>query len=203
MNKVDEMYATSRDAAAFAEQYGRYVSSLLQQLDCGAIAQVVRLVMDTRDRGKTTYFMGNGGSAATASHFANDFSIGLQVSDQPFRAVSLADNNAMVTCIANDFGYSEIFKKQLELFLTDGDLVVAMSASGNSPNVVSAVEYANARGNHTVGFVGFDGGKLKQVCEVCVHVETAVGEYGPVEDLHMVLDHLMTSFIYRATAQTR
>ena len=198
MNKVDAIYANSVGAREFAEQYGRYVSDLLAQLDFAAVDRLIQVIIETRDRGKTTFFMGNGGSAATASHFANDFSLGPRAIAKPFRALSLADNNALVTCIANDYGYAEVFRKQLEIFLTDGDLVVGISASGNSPNVVGAMVYARDRGNPTAALVGFDGGRLKQVSDICVHVRTAQGEYGPVEDVHMVLDHLMSAYISKA-----
>jgi D-sedoheptulose 7-phosphate isomerase len=113
----------------------------------------------------------------------------------PFRAVSLTDNVAVLTAIANDIAYADVFVRQLEGLLRPGDVVVAISASGNSPNVVRAIEYARSHGAVTVGLTGFDGGRLKALCDEAVHVATPPGEYGPVEDTHLVLDHLITGYL--------
>jgi D-sedoheptulose 7-phosphate isomerase len=140
------------------------------------------------------FFIGNGGSAATASHFANDIAIGTRTGDaKPFRAMALTDNVAVLTALANDNGYDSIFVDQLKVHLRDGDALVAISASGNSPNVIAAVEYARSRGAKVVGLTGFDGGKLRTLSDIAIHAQTAKGEYGPVEDLHMVVDHLVGS----------
>jgi D-sedoheptulose 7-phosphate isomerase len=108
-----------------------------------------------------------------------------------------------VTAIANDDGYEQLFVQQLAVLMRPGDLVVAISASGNSPNVLRAVEYANANGAATIGLTGFDGGKLKGLARHAVHVPTAKGEYGPVEDAHMVLDHLVASSLVRRVRAER
>jgi len=102
---------------------------------------------------------------------------------------------SLITALANDDGYENIFIAQLRNILNAGDVVVGISASGNSPNVVKAIEYANSKGAVTVGLTGFLGGGLKEVSQVCVHVETPKGEYGPVEDVHMILDHLVTTYL--------
>jgi len=102
---------------------------------------------------------------------------------------------AVLTAIANDYGYEHVFAKQLEAQLSPGDVVVAISASGNSPNVLNAIEYANARGATTIGLTGFDGGRLAKMVRHAVHVPTERGEYGPVEDAHMVLDHLVGGYV--------
>ena len=203
MNSLDEVYANSTGPADYARRYASYLSQLLARLDAGAVERVIHLIMETRDEGKTLYFMGNGGSAASASHFANDFGVGPGVIIKPFRACSLTDNTAVLTCIANDIDFADVFRRQLQLQLTSGDLVVAISASGNSANVVRAVEYANACGNRTVGLTGFDGGRLRQICTECIHIATPGGEYGPVEDLHLILDHVMSSYIVRAVREAQ
>jgi D-sedoheptulose 7-phosphate isomerase len=116
------------------------------------------------------------------------------------KVVSLTDNVAVITALANDYGYDRIFVMQLEPLLAEGDVVVAISASGNSPNVVQAIEFANERKAVTVGLTGFDGGRLGELCEIHVHVPSARGEYGPVEDAHMVLDHLVMSYLWEKWA---
>ena len=143
--------------------------------------------------------MGNGGSAATASHFANDIAIGSKSWSKPFRALSLVDNIPTLTAIANDDGYEEIFVQQLKVQMVPGDVVVAISASGNSPNVVRAIEYANANGAFTVGVTGFDGGKLRDISRIGVHIPTTKGDYGHVEDVHMILNHLISAYLMRAS----
>jgi D-sedoheptulose 7-phosphate isomerase len=203
MNNIDKIYARSKGPTAFASDYADYFGGALKTLDFKAIGQVIEVFFHARDNGKRIFFIGNGGSAATASHFANDVAIGTRCSEKPFKAISLTDNNAIITAIANDDGYDQIFVKQLEVLMERGDVVVAISASGNSPNVVKAVELANSIGNVTVGFTGFDGGKLKQLCSHVVHIATDRGEYGPVEAMHVVLVHLMGNYLLKAVEQEK
>ena len=158
------------------------------------------ILTDSRERGAHIFFIGNGGSAATASHFANDISIGTRVShtDKPFKAMSLTDNMAVITAVGNDDGYEHIFTKQLQNFAKTGDVLVAISASGNSPNIIHTVEYAKTKGLKVIGLTGFDGGKLRELSDIRIHVQTRKGEYGPVEDVHMFVDHLIGTYFNRA-----
>ena len=195
MNKIEQFYRENTEASAFAQAYLRYLSEVLAKLDLSAIALFIETLVQARERGARIFFMGNGGSAATASHFANDIAIGSRSWAKPFRALSLTDNLASITAISNDSGYEEIFTQQLIVQMQHGDVVVALSASGNSPNVVKAVEYANANGAVTVALTGFDGGELKRIAKVNVHVPTNKGEYGPAEDVHMILDHLVGAYL--------
>ena len=156
------------------------------------IADFIDILLKTREQGSIVYFIGNGGSASTASHWANDLSIGTKLLDKPFRAISLCDNQSVLTAIANDYGYEDIFSRQLAILLKENDVVVAISASGNSPNIIQALNVAKNKGVITVGLSAFDGGKLKALVDISVHVPTAQGEYGPAEDVHMMLDHLVT-----------
>ena len=196
-NTLDQIFESSMGGADYARSYANYLCQLLEELDYESVAQVMDIFCAARERGSRIFFLGNGGSASTASHFANDFAIGTRLSVKPFKAVSLTDNNSILTALGNDEGYENIFVKQLEVYLEPEDVVVVISASGNSPNLVEAVEFANKRYNPTVALVGFDGGKLKQISGANVHIETPKGDYGPCEDLHMILDHLMASFLYR------
>lgn len=204
MNAVDEIYAAHPDAEGFAGGYANYLAEVLGRLDRKAVAAFMTLVLETRNRGGRIYFIGNGGSAATASHFANDFSIGTRCAEKPFKAISLTDNVAAMTAIANDEGYDQLFVKQLEVVMEPGDIVVAISASGNSINLVKALEFAKTRGNHTVALTGFEtGGRIAELAETVIHVKTRHGEYGPVEDAHMFIDHLMGSYFNRVVTGER
>ncbi len=196
-NKLDEIFAANRKPADFAKEYSAYLATILGKLDYNEIGKMIETVLDARERGAHVFFIGNGGSAATASHFANDISIGTRVTDKPFKAMALTDNVAIMTAVGNDDGYEYIFTKQLQNFANPGDVLVAISASGNSPNIIHTVQYARQKGLKIVGLTGFDGGKLRELSDIKIHVQTAKGEYGPVEDVHMFVDHLIGSYFNR------
>ena len=189
MNNIDRFFTP--DPGAFAKAYIKYLQSVLQCVDTAEIGRFIETLLDARRRGVTVFFIGNGGSAATASHFANDLAYGSNDYEQPFRAVSLTDNVPVLTALGNDFGYEEIFVRQLRVLGKQGDVLVGISASGNSPNVIKAFDYARSAGIKTVAITAFDGGKMKAMADEGIHVPTEPKEYGPAEDVHMVLDHLV------------
>lgn len=193
MNNLERLYAEHPTAAEFADGYLRYLSDILAQLDRGQIAAFITALQEARQRGATVFFLGNGGSAATASHFQNDLT---RWRENPMRIISLTDNVAVLTAIGNDYGYENVFRMQLENLLRPDDVVVAISVSGNSPNVLRAMEYAKEQGATTVGLTGMDGGELARVSDINVHAPTLQGEYAPAEDVHMILDHLVVSFLW-------
>jgi D-sedoheptulose 7-phosphate isomerase len=194
-NNIDRFFTP--DPVEFARAYLEYVQTVLRRIDVGEIASFIRTLLDARERGATVFFMGNGGSAATASHFANDLAIGTNDYERPFRAVSLADNVAILTAIGNDFGYDEIFVRQVRVLGKRGDVLVGISASGNSPNLLKAFAYADSAGIASVAITAFDGGKMKTAAKQGIHVPTGLKEYGPAEDAHMVLDHLIGAYLIR------
>lgn len=195
MNNVQKIFEETKTPASFSRNYLSYLSTILSQLDEKAIGKFIEIILNARDTSKAVYFIGNGGSAATASHFANDIQIGTRTTGKPFKVQSLTDNVAILTAVGNDFGYDFIFVKQLEALLNDGDVVVGVSASGNSPNVIKAIEYAHLRKCTSVGLTGFDGGKLKELAQHNLHVPSIKGEYGPVEDVHMIFDHILGNYL--------
>ena len=178
----------------FSDNYLKYLNSLIDKLDRNEIASFVDHVLAIRDRDKSIFFLGNGGSASTASHFVNDISLGSRQFENPFRAVSLCDNQAVITAIANDDGYENIFLQQLQTQAKPGDSIVCISASGNSKNLIKAVEWSKTNGIYTISLTAFDGGYLKQHTDLNIHVPTNIGEYGPAEDLHMVICGLIGSY---------
>ena len=196
MNNLDDIFSKSQSGGDYARRYASYLSELLMSLDVEAIEKTIAAFQKARADGKTIFFVGNGGSAATCSHFAEDLEYGTRTEGKkPFRVLSLTDNTAYITAVANDEGYENVFLRQLEGHFSAGDVLVAISASGNSPNAVRAVEHANSKGGITIGMVGFDGGKLKSICHHCCHVKTIKGAYGPVEDIHLVLDHIISTYL--------
>ena len=178
----------------FSDSYLTSLSGLIAELDHSAIASFVDLLLESRSQDGTTFFLGNGGSASTATHFVNDISLGSRQFKKPFRAISLCDNQAVITAIANDDGYENIFLQQLKTLAMQGDTIVCISASGNSKNLIKAVEYAKENKLYVVGLTAFDGGYLKENCDLNIHVPTKIGEYGLAEDLHMVICGLIGSY---------
>ena len=160
----------------FSNEYLEYLSSLIAQLDREPISKFADLLLTSRESGSTTFFLGNGGSASTATHFVNDVSLGSRQFDKPFRAISLCDNQAVITAIANDDGYENIFLQQLQTLAKAGDTIVCISASGNSKNLIKAIEHAREHNIFIVGLTAFDGGYLKQNCDLNIHIPTKVGE---------------------------
>jgi D-sedoheptulose 7-phosphate isomerase len=198
MNNLDMMFSISDSLVEYSEKYFNYLYKISKKIDGESITRFVNQLNATRDRKAKIYFIGNGGSASTASHFANDLSIGTRNFYNPYSAVSLCDNVAVITAIGNDYSYENIFYLQLKALRQSQDMVVAISASGNSPNVVKAINYANELGSITFSLTGFDGGELKRISQGCIHVEAEKGEYGPVEDAHMIIDHLLNTYLFRA-----
>jgi len=197
MDNISRIYEENYRIAEFASGYFSYLSNVLQRIDVLQIERFIGILLDARERGASIFFIGNGGSAATASHFVNDIGVGTLSWDKPFRAMSLSDNSAVVTAIGNDRGYENIFVEQLKLYLKPSDIVVLISASGNSLNIIKAMDYANEIGAITVGLTSFDGGKVRERVTCCVHVPTEKGEYGPAEDSHMIIDHLVSAYLLR------
>jgi D-sedoheptulose 7-phosphate isomerase len=163
---------------------------ILSRLDADAVNVVMNELEAARKRNATIYTMGNGGSASTASHFVNDFNKGVSEHlEQPFRFACLNDNIATVMAIANDISYDAIFEFQLRGKVTKDDLVIGISGSGNSPNVLKAVELAKSAGAKTIGLTGFDGGKLAEAADLSLHVP--VMSMQVTEDVHVMFGHLM------------
>ena len=197
MNNIDKIFTHDNDPRRFAKAYFTYLYSVLQNIDTKEIAVFVETILDARERGATVFIIGNGGSAATASHMANDFAIGTNDYDKPFRVISLTDNVSVISAIGNDFGYDDIFVRQLKVYAKKGDVLVGISASGNSKNLIDAFNYAKLSDVKTVAITAFDGGKLKAIANEGIHVPTEAKEYGPAEDAHMILDHLISGYLMR------
>jgi D-sedoheptulose 7-phosphate isomerase len=180
--------------AQIVHGYLGHFRALVDAVDVDAVCRVVEALRDARDRGSTVFIAGNGGSAATASHLANDLGKATKRSGRaPFRVMSMTDNVSWVTALANDEGYERIFTGQLENFGRSGDVLIVITASGNSPNIVQAVEYARGAGLVTVGLVGFDGGAIRDRLHEVLWVETEKGAYGPVETAHTLLCDLIAT----------
>ncbi len=179
-----------------ADDYIRAEIEVLNSLDRKALSQALGILTKALEEERNIYIFGNGGSSATASHFANDFNKGVSESlDKKFRFHCLNDNVPTVMAIANDIGFEEVFRFQLKNLVKKDDIIMAISGSGNSKNVLNAVEYAKEQGAYIIGITGYDGGKLKGMADLSLHAN--VNSMQITEDIHMMFDHLMMSVLYK------
>ncbi len=174
--------------------YFETLKQTIDRLDRKSIEALIELLLKTRENGNNIYIMGNGGSAATASHFTCDFNKGLSYKrDIRFKMICLNDNTATMLAYSNDVGYENVFVEQLKNFLKKDDVVIGISGSGNSKNILKAIEYANIHGAKTVGITGFDGGKLKNMVDVSIHAD--INNMQVAEDVHMMICHMLYSVL--------
>ena len=173
-----------------AQQYIDLVKDTLDRLDQEAIRHMAEAFMKTYEGGGNIYTMGNGGSGASASHAAGDFLKGASYGlDKRFRMICLNDNIPALMAIANDIGFEDIFVEQLKNFIKPGDLVIGISGSGNSENVVRAIQYALNEGVKTIAMTGFNGGKISKMADISVQVP--VQDMEVTEDIHMVIFNII------------
>lgn len=195
MHRFEAFLSREKNPAAFGTEYSSYLSGFLSSLDMGALTAIVKTFESARADRRKIFICGNGGSAATATHIAEDLALGPKKRGHAaFRTIALTDNVSNITAVGNDEGYDLVFLRQLENLFDKGDVVVGISASGNSPNVVKALEYANANGGVSVALTGFDGGQMKKIAQQCLHVPSGPGEYEPIEDAHLIIGHMIASY---------
>lgn len=187
------------DPTDFINSYLIELTRCIVSLDKTKIEIVIDILVDAYKQGRTVFILGNGGSASTASHMACDLGKGTlqriyDNSERRFRVISLADNVALMTAFANDLSFDDIFVQQLRNLVETNDVVVALSGSGNSVNVIKAVEYAKRCGAVTIGFLGFkNGGKVGKIVDYSIIVDSE--NYGPIEDIQLVLNHMIAAWI--------
>ncbi|HUF37598.1 MAG TPA: SIS domain-containing protein [Anaerolineales bacterium] len=176
------------------EQYLQSLHDILDRLPVADIENVIDVLYDARMSGQQVFIMGNGGSASTASHFVCDLAKNTRVEGWPhFRVIGLTDNMALFSALANDDGYENVFAAQLENLVREGDIVIGISTSGNSPNVLNGIRLGNAAGAVTIGFTGFAQGELGRLVDYQVHVPSTNIEQ--VEDVHLMLEHLIVTVL--------
>lgn len=172
------------------KEYLTYINDILSKINEDEIENFIGLLFDAFENNKMIFVIGNGGSAANASHFAQDLAKGTRVhleQEQRIKALSLTDNLPFVTALGNDDGYETIFEQQLRTFANPGDLLIAISGSGNSKNIIQAVDWGNNNKLETIGITGFNGGKLKEINKYSVHVP--LNDMATAESVHSVIFH--------------
>lgn len=177
-------------------EYINLEKQILDSLDVSAINDMMQAIQEAYQQEKRIYIFGNGGSSATASHYQNDFNKGLSENLQKkFNMVCLNNDLPTIMAIANDISFDEVFRYQLKGRIQPGELVIAISGSGNSANVINAVKYTKEQGNKVIGLCGYSGGKLKELADIAVHVN--INNMQVVEDIHMILDHLIVTVLMK------
>ncbi|MBI2028417.1 MAG: SIS domain-containing protein [Candidatus Levybacteria bacterium] len=209
MKKIIETKSTKNksnlDSHNFIDTYFMEVRHCLDALDKETLEIASDMIMEAYRNGRKIFIFGNGGSASLSSHLACDLGKGTlrrvyDNSERRLRTISLTDNVAIMTAFANDLSYEHIFIQQLRNLVETGDLIIAISGSGNSKNIIKAVHYAKECGARSIGFLGFKtGGKLKEMVDCAIIVDS--NHYGPIEDIHQILGHLFSAWIARAKTE--
>ncbi len=176
------------------KEYYKELSDTLLKLDYQQISEAMNVLVNCYENGGTVYVMGNGGSSATASHMVCDFNKGVSMKkSKKFNFVCLSDNTPILTALANDLSYDDVFAYQIEKILTKDDLVLAISGSGNSKNIIKACEVAKRAGVKIIGMTGYDGGKLYKMADY--HLHAPINDMMKAEDIHMSFDHMMATIL--------
>src|SRR6266404_2310156 len=194
-----------KKAGEFAKDYIKGLKDVLDRIPLEPVDEIIQAIELAQNNRQQVFVIGNDGSAATASHMMNDLCKGTlgHKGDAPWprlRVIALTDNVSLMTAWANDTDYNHIFSEPLKNLAQRGDLLIAISASGNSPNILAAVEAAKQIGVKVIGLTGFGGGKLAKLAEISFVVPS--DGYGPVEDVHIILDHIITGYLYEKLKET-
>jgi D-sedoheptulose 7-phosphate isomerase len=177
----------------FAKNYFLNLIDVINSLDINKIEKLSKCLEIRRKNNKNIFVIGNGGSAVNASAMANDlgFDILKKTKKKPFKIISLTDNNAINSAISNDIGFENLFTSQIQSQYETGDMLLVLSVSGNSKNLIKASQWFKKNKGYVFGILGFDGGKLKKICNDYLVVKSKQGEYGPVEDLQLIINHIL------------
>lgn len=183
----------------FTEKYKQSLDAALGTIDLTRVDRAISWLKEARDNGRQIFTCGNGGSASTASHFVVDVLKGASYGkDKRFKILALTDSIGTITAYANDVAYNAVFVEQLKNWAKPGDILLAISGSGDSPNVLRAVEYANSIGCKTIGLTGRDGGKLAPMSQLNIH--TAEPHMGRIEDTHLIVCHMLCYYFMEEAA---
>ena len=173
--------------------YTKRLNLAFSKIDQSSIEKVLSVLNQSFESGARIWIAGNGGSAATASHFATDLSRCKNSRNKPIKGISLCDNSGLITAISNDFGYEYIFSHQLSNLATTGDLLIVLSASGNSKNILEVIGWAKNNQVKTIALTGFDGGEANKLADISIHIPTEIGDYGVAEDAHSIVCHFLSA----------
>ena len=182
---------------SFFSDYANKLTSVLECSDWSPISKLAEDLLSCWESGNQVFLCGNGGSSGNASHLANDFIYGIaKAKGRGLKAISLNDNNSVITCLANDVGYDCIFSEQLAVLARPNDILIALSGSGNSLNIISVIHEAKLLGVKSYAILGFDGGKCKKIADHPIHFN--INDMQISEDLQLIVGHMLMKFLYKS-----
>lgn len=186
----------SKELSEYLNNYKQRLNEILELIESNILEKVITAMILAFKNNRTVYVVGNGGSAATASHMQADFIFFVRYFTK-FRPkiIALTDNVPLITAVGNDTSFDDIFVEQMRGKFVAGDILLAISASGNSKNLIKATEFANKLGGITISFIGFEGGELKNISSIPLYTPNPKGDYGPIEDIHMILNHVIVNYL--------
>ncbi len=179
----------------YIKEYSNTITDALSKIDVAEFEKFIQVLVKAYKNDKQVFIMGNGGSAATANHFVCDFGKNavLQEGKRRFRIISICDNIEKITALGNDFAFEQIFSQQLINLMNDEDVLISISASGNSPDLIKACEYAKTKNANIVSLAGFEGGRMKEFADV--NLITRLESYEQIEDMHLIFLHMVVYYI--------
>lgn len=194
MNYLKKIYKNKINYFEYFQQYADYLNKILKKIDKKQLMNFEKKLLSLRKKNSNIFVFGNGGAASTAITMSNDlgFDILKKTKKKPFKFVCLNENQSVLTAIGNDVGYEKIFLNQLRIhFRPKIDAILILSASGNSKNLVEAAKWVKKNKGTILSIVGFDGGKIMKISDTCIHIKTNKMEYGPVEDIQLIINHTL------------
>lgn len=199
MTSIEKLASKEKNIENFSKRYLERLNLIFKKINLKELSKLEREFLDLRAEKSTLFVFGNGGGAATAMTMANDlgFDVLKKTNKKAFKIFSLNDNSSVVTAIANDTNYNEIFINQLKIHFSNKDKILIFSASGNSENLVKAAKWVKKKKGKVISILGFDGGKLKKLSDTCIHIPTEKGEYGPVEDFQLMINHVLAHWFQK------
>ena len=199
MSEINKLALKHKNIANFAEAYFKNLNDTFNKINKSTIIKLEKELLDLRKKNSTLYVFGNGGGAATAMTMANDlgFDVLKKTKKKTFKIISLNDNSSVLTAIANDTGYDNIFLNQLKIHFNKNDKILIFSASGNSKNLIEAAKWVKKKSGKVISILGFDGGNLKKISDLVVHIKSKKGDYGPVEDAQLIINHILAHWFQK------
>ena len=199
MKSIEKIASEEKNIENFSKKYIERINFIFKNIDLKNLSKLEKEFLDLRKKNSTLFVFGNGGGAATAMTMANDlgFDVLKKTRKKTFKIISMNDNSSVITAIANDTSYNEIFINQLKIHFKRKDKILIFSASGNSENLVKAAQWVKRKKGKVMSILGFDGGKLKRLSDICVHIPSHKGEYGPVEDFQLMVNHILAHWFQK------
>ena len=199
MKSIEKLAYKEKNIENFSKRYLERINLIFKKINLKELSKLENEFLDLRKKNSTLFVFGNGGGAATAMTMANDlgFDVLKKTNKKTFKIISLNDNSSVVTAIANDKSYDEIFMNQLKIHFNKKDKILIFSASGNSKNLIKAAQWVKKKKGKVISIIGFDGGKLKKLSDTYIHIPTERGEYGPVEDFQLMINHILAHWFQK------